>query len=475
MRVASVLLVSLFAGCGDDAVGVGDAGSSSGSVASSTSGSSTDPDASSTTLPSTSSADATSDGTSTGIGGSTGDAETSTSGGPAEPFCGDGVVDPFEECDDGNHDDADGCRSDCIPTDAVVWTTTIAGPDGLDGCLRAVAVGADETTWVTGWTRTVTAERDVWTGRLDADGALLVSHQYDHGGDEHDAGEEIVVDGSGDAFVAARVEGSSGDVDVRLLRIDATGEEVWGTSMSDVDDSYDVPTGLVLTGAGELVVAARVLADTERAPTFGRFAVDGSEVGVTTWSEPAYPAAAFVGLVRVADELRAAVLYDPGGGFSADLRLALPSFSLAGAHQSTTDVAPPIDASASEDRLHLAAGPEGGFAVATYDTFSEGIPVVRIFDGQGSLTHAWLLDAPGPEARVHGTVVDADGNVILVGRYNQMLWARKHQPDGTLVWDRTLPTATNGSDVEAVTMAPNGDVVLAGCLDDDFWVGRFTP
>ena len=29
------------------------------------------------------------------------------------PICGDGVVDPGEECDDGNDDDFDGCRNDC--------------------------------------------------------------------------------------------------------------------------------------------------------------------------------------------------------------------------------------------------------------------------------------------------------------------------------------------------------------------------
>ena len=29
------------------------------------------------------------------------------------PSCGDGVLDPGEECDDGNNDDGDGCAADC--------------------------------------------------------------------------------------------------------------------------------------------------------------------------------------------------------------------------------------------------------------------------------------------------------------------------------------------------------------------------
>jgi cysteine-rich repeat protein len=39
--------------------------------------------------------------------------ETGETGDPPEPFCGDGNVDPGEECDDGNDNDFDGCRTDC--------------------------------------------------------------------------------------------------------------------------------------------------------------------------------------------------------------------------------------------------------------------------------------------------------------------------------------------------------------------------
>jgi cysteine-rich repeat protein len=30
-----------------------------------------------------------------------------------QPFCGDGILDPGEECDDGNNEDGDGCSSSC--------------------------------------------------------------------------------------------------------------------------------------------------------------------------------------------------------------------------------------------------------------------------------------------------------------------------------------------------------------------------
>lgn len=75
-------------------------------------------------------------------GGATSGATTvadETSTGPAAPFCGDGNVDPGEECDDANADDFDGCRSDCTAVEILdpppmEWTYfEIPGTQCLDG------------------------------------------------------------------------------------------------------------------------------------------------------------------------------------------------------------------------------------------------------------------------------------------------------------------------------------------------------
>lgn len=58
--------------------------------------------------------DETGDSNSTSATGETGESgETGETGDPPEPFCGDGAVDPGEECDDGNDNAFDGCRPDC--------------------------------------------------------------------------------------------------------------------------------------------------------------------------------------------------------------------------------------------------------------------------------------------------------------------------------------------------------------------------
>ncbi len=477
MRVAAAI-GALTLACATNSTTSADATESDTQSASSSSSDGDPPattQAETTTLPAdTSGGTSDADSTTASADETAADTEATTTGSPQGPECGDGVVDPLEECDDGNAVDDDGCTTDCIPTAAVVWTASVDGPDAMDDCLRDVAVGADDTIWVTGWTRTAATERDVWTGVLDPDGALTASHQYNHTDDDHDEGIKVVVDPSGDGFVAARVDSSVQGVNVRLFRIDPTGTEVWATSVFDPDASYDEPTGLALSGTGEVVFTARVLAGSGEEATLGRYTVDGVEVDVSIWSDPTYAQARFADLVRVGDVLWSAAVYATGPG-SPHNRLVLPSFSLAGVPTGAIDIAPPIEIGGLEDRIHLAVGPAGELVVANYDAFSEGAPVVRIFDAAGTLGQAWLLEMPAPVVQVHDLGVDAAGAVVLVGEHSQQLWARKHEPDGTIVWDRTLATATNGSRIEAVTFANDGDVLLAGCLDDDFWVGRFAP
>ena len=62
-------------------------------------------------------------------------ADVTTSADESGPgVCGDGQLDPDEQCDDGNNDPADGCHSDCTRYRLVFVTGGMQGKlDGLDG------------------------------------------------------------------------------------------------------------------------------------------------------------------------------------------------------------------------------------------------------------------------------------------------------------------------------------------------------
>jgi len=136
------------AACGGDDRGASatDEGSSSGGT--------TEPSASRGSSSPSTSATATTDASGTMSGGeTTGTAGTgvttsdsSSSAGPEDPICGDGALDPGEECDDGDGDDFDGCRSDCTEVELLAppeleWEyVDIEGTACLNGSTAGFAV-----------------------------------------------------------------------------------------------------------------------------------------------------------------------------------------------------------------------------------------------------------------------------------------------------------------------------------------------
>lgn len=126
---------------GDESSGEG----SSGGSDTDTAGSGSDGTTMSTTAGEDSSSGSSSSSTTTGVG------STSTSG--VEPFCGDGVVEGEEECDDGNVDEDDGCNLVC-GRDRIVFVTDewfqpfqLGGADSADDICKQVAGLAGLPNW----------------------------------------------------------------------------------------------------------------------------------------------------------------------------------------------------------------------------------------------------------------------------------------------------------------------------------------
>lgn len=120
----ALIAATPLAGCGDDgsaSAGSGatdtTTGESSATEESTTSGSTTRGSASETGGGTASTATG-STTSATGGSNSAGESSTGTTA-PPDPFCGDGAVDPGEDCDDGNDNDFDGCLGDCTRVDPI--------------------------------------------------------------------------------------------------------------------------------------------------------------------------------------------------------------------------------------------------------------------------------------------------------------------------------------------------------------------
>jgi cysteine-rich repeat protein len=208
---------------------------------------------------------------------------------PPEPECGNGYLEPGEQCDDANVVDGDGCDSLCQVPCGMLWETTIPSP-ALDVLPTVVdlAVGPNDEIVVAGLTDAQTAEvdNDIWLGAWSSAGEPLWSGSYDVIEGLDDAPAAIAVAPDGAVYLSATLQAAEG-TDIWVGRYDETGTEVWSATFdAPIVGSNDVASGMAVTPGGNPLVAGKMrVADGDTDLWIAELSADaGVELWNTTWS-----------------------------------------------------------------------------------------------------------------------------------------------------------------------------------------------
>lgn len=191
--------------------------------------------------------------------------DTATTGEPVDPQCGNGELDPGEECDDSANEDGDACSTRCTLTHEVMWTLSHDGSASSFDRANDLVVGPDDSLWVVGSSRRVDTYDDVWLQQVLPDGSLGSTLEWDGGEGLKDEGNAIAwTPGGLLAIVGATESAASGD-DVLVLVVDPnTLELVWSYEFDGPDagpgefDDVDAGTCVVVDGQGTIFVGATV-------------------------------------------------------------------------------------------------------------------------------------------------------------------------------------------------------------------------
>lgn len=394
--------------------------------------------------------------------------DTTESTGAPVTGCGDGMLDPDEGCDDGNRDDGDACDSDCVPIEVTVWTADHEGRGGQADCAARVVATADGT-WVAGKLRDANAEGDGWVGRLDDDGQWQWHVTYNGSGNDDDDATGLAVDAAGHAWVTGRY--THNGEHVWLQRVDADGAEVWSSTWSDGLEGAELSADVALVDGAAWIAVRRFDLD----PVLQQW----SDAGELVATVPLTPAEGRV--LRPFDlGVGGGAVWLFGGTSDPFEGGANPTLLRLGADasvQQTIDVA--TESAGPSDTISGAVGLDGSLAAISYDAPAGGeTPTVRLWDPEGNLQHAWLLEIDG-DPRVNAIALTSDGEVVLAGERDDVPWVRLVDVEGEGLWDRLHTPADGHGALEAVSVAPDGDIVVAGCTGlgsaSDVWVRRYRP
>ncbi|MBM4376583.1 MAG: DUF4215 domain-containing protein, partial [Deltaproteobacteria bacterium] len=450
-----------------------DAGSTSGAGGtSSTSGSGGDPNTSSSTS-----------GTATSA--------TSGAGGGNPGFCGDGLLDADEQCDDGaKNADSAACTSKCKKAacgDGLLQLGVEQCDDGAknadsaactskckkalcgDGLLQLGVEQCDDgnlldgdacsktCTTVSGpvWTKTYDLFDDFWTGaavdpngnvvvvggstnafgdldvvvrKYDTKGAVLWTKTYDNGGNELANG--VAVDAAGNAFVIGYEEDFLGLQSILVRKYGTNGNLVWSqTYGTGFDEGDDVGIGIAVNAAGDAFLAGEVRSDTVSDADRVVAKISGAG-GDVVWNE--------VTDGGIGDDAANAVTVDSAGDVVAVSSVAVAGGKFDAMLRKYKDGATPT--------------------ILWTKTYGDAIPLAVDTDSKGN-----VLVAGGDRAG------GADYNV----------WIQKYASNGTLVWTKGYGNAAKLTDAAfGVAVDSKDDVVVCGyeqklTTNSDMWIRKY--
>jgi cysteine-rich repeat protein len=355
-------------------------------------------------------------------GGSSGSTDSTGDGIPEN--CGDGVVDPDEECDDGNDRNADGCNVDCRISGQEIWRDLVNGDEYQDDEARGVTVDADGRVTAVGWIWKAGDRRDCLVHAYDPDGSLAWDDVYAGAATLWDYCEGVGADSAGAVVVSGAVTLADQTSDGLIRKLDRDGVLQWMETHDGPDSESDYLLEVAMTPDDDALVGGF-----QHTPTGGQDA----------W------------IAR----------YSPAGG--------------APAWTDTWDFG-------SGDRAEgLDVAPDGTFA-ATGKEDTGGIDgwVLRKYDASGE--ESWTLRAPAeePYSRGRGVAFGADGSIVLLGSILRVTsdpegFVRAFSPDGEELWTYWHEHDQNNAP-RAIEIDSVGDIVVTGQRNTDgsteMWIDK---
>lgn len=414
------------------------------------------------------------------------DSGDDSSEGPNPEGCGNGVLDPDEDCDDGNQTNADGCNVDCQDSGKLLWDDTIGSGFGFVEDGMAVAASADGTVFVAGYGTDAAEARDVWIRRYAAGGEPLWTQTYAGAGGGNDEIRGLLLDGSGNLFATGYESTASTGLDAWLRNYNLQGAEVWTRTYNGPASTTDVFHSASFDASGNLVVGGYQGVTGEAADVLLR---KYSPEGDVLWTRTYAGGNGGNDLIWDVATSTAGHLYVAGyetGTTGEGLNAWLAKYDTDGNVVWTRA----YNGAASLDDYFIGVEVVGDddVVVCGYEAAVEypWHAFVRRYDSLGMI--AWTDEyagAGGEGAHCFGIVADSDDNLVITGGEIvagvRGVMLRKYDTAGSVLWSQVIPGGDIGPDYgRRVAIGPEDTIVASGAqntgVDDrDIWVGVFTP
>ncbi|MCF8373157.1 MAG: T9SS type A sorting domain-containing protein [Bacteroidales bacterium] len=138
----------------------------------------------------------------------------------------------------------------------VQWTATYNNTDSLDDVARSIQVDASGNVYVTGYSLTQDEDTNIVTIKYNSSGAQQWVEEYNDDDYGCDKGEALIVDGSGNIFVAATYFNGSNS-DYLTLKYNTDGDLIWKMTYNGLYNKNDEAKDICLDNEGDIIVVGQ--------------------------------------------------------------------------------------------------------------------------------------------------------------------------------------------------------------------------
>jgi uncharacterized delta-60 repeat protein len=281
--------------------------------------------------------------------------------------------------------------------------------------------------------------------------AAATSAAMNHAGDVHVTGGALS-EVSGDDYVT--------------IKYDPEGQEIWARSLDGPDDGYDFATDLVVDGVGN----AYVTGFTGRLPGVaqGFVTILYDDTGHLLW-EARYdpPARTVQGSLAIGLD-QARNVYVTGVAVDDDRKGDIVTIKYDSSGRLLWDSLHVGEPNFHEQPLDIACAPAGECYVCGLSE-SGGVSSLKVIKYDSTGHEVWSDTMSEPRSSYAAAMaLDPEGNVCVAGALDDDLFASKYSPDGTKLWVARLAGNVDGSDAaRAIAVDATGNVYVTGSISSD--------
>ncbi len=401
------------------------------------------------------------------------------------PFCGDGMLNGGEPCDDGNEEFGDGCNPDCVVSGSPLWTDVYPGEDHGVAIGWGIAVDSVGDVVVVGEEFKLLENANIIVRKYDNDGEVLWTETFhgDPAGD--DRGRAVAIDSEDNIIAVGHTFKNGQDQNVWIRKYDPDGEVLWTETFDGPPSLGDRGRAVAIDSEDNIVVAGSEYHGIGLNDLWvGKFDSDGNLLW--TFSQDN---------ALGTDILRGVAIGEKDDIFvTGEVYVPIGLSDVYAARLSTDDGSvvweQTYDMASGNDIGRAAAiDPEGNLVVSG-EVYSPqdliSVWVAKYDPETGESIGSFQWDSEGiDEDRGNGLAIDGEGNLLAAGSEYTVngldgIWLGKFDPSDELIWDAHHDGDGGDDRAHAVAVDANGYVFITG---EEYapenlaalWVRKYAP